>query len=219
VPAVLKMFKNPRSSVCKTAVLCLGDLVESMADDLVAYLDVGGYERSGNSVLCQLLLKSSADKQFVADEIQRVFAGMTRYFSTIKLVPLLIPYASVHKNPKVRGKAASILSEVTQRMTIQEADEIGIPRLLKTAASLVTDKTPDAREAARLIISRLHFIQSNSNLESTDGAVTVNVSLMEPGKDDKEAEGDILPSTPWRFFCEEHLTMTEVIAVLKVSPN
>jgi len=237
VPAVLKLFKNPRSSVCKTAVLCLADMLHILKDEMIPHLDVGGISKPASSVLCQLLLKSSTDKHFVAEEVQKVLTSIGRALDTVKLAKLLVPYASEHRNPNVRGKAGSTLALVAERLTSDEWKEIGLSTLLKTAAVLVTDRTPDAREAARIVILKIHSVFQQDHPTShdgvLDGAVTVNLSVVEKSvSDTKQSEDEEDSSNAsledqkepteecrWKLFCEEHLTMTQAIAVLKIQPS
>jgi len=230
VPAVLKLFKNPRSSVCKTAVLCLADMVHFLRDDMIPHLDVGGPSRPATSVLCQLLLKSCSDKHFVAEEVQKVLTALGKELNVVKLTWLLIPYASQHRNPNVRGKAGTSLAAVVERMTSDAWKEIGLATLLKTAAVLVTDRTPDAREAARIIILKIHSVFQQDHSANHDGAVTVNVSVVEkavscPKQSEDEEESPNTSDDPkeptelWKLFCEEHLSMTQAIAVLKIQPS
>ncbi len=166
-PAVLKLFKNPRSSVCKTAVMCFGDLLHSLKNEMLPHLDVGGLARPANNVLCQFLLKANTDKQFVAEEIHRVLAVLGQELDVIRLSTMLVPYAAKHKNPKVRGKAGILLASVSERMISTEWKEVGLEAILKVAAVLVTDKTPDAREGARRIIMCIHAIFHQDQTAST----------------------------------------------------
>lgn len=144
--------------MCKTAVLCLADMLHVLKDEMLPHLDIGGPSKPASSVLCQLFLKSCADKHFVAEEVQKALRAMGRELNVIKLSRLLIPYASAHKNPNVRGKAGMTLAIVTERMTSDDWKEIGLSTVLKTAAVLVTDRTPDAREAARMMILKIHSV-------------------------------------------------------------
>ena len=55
----------------------------------------------------QLLLKcASNDKKFVLEEAQRALHTMVASLAPGDLLPLLLPYAEVHKNPKARGRDA-----------------------------------------------------------------------------------------------------------------
>lgn len=136
----------------------MGDLIDVYGDKMISHLDVGGYTKPVTSVLSQLLLKACTDKQFVADEAQSVLFRMGTEFQAKDILSLLLPYASEHKNCKVRGKAGSILALVVNRTTESEWQENGTEALLKTAAILITDRAPDAREAARSILLRLQSI-------------------------------------------------------------
>ena len=134
---------------------------------MLPYLDEGGLSKPNSSVLCQLFLKASSDKRFVTEEVQKVLTTIGRDLHAIKLTELLIAYASQHKNPKVRGKAGTMLATVTERMPTGEWKTVGIPALLKAAAVLITDKTPEAREAARIMILKTHTVFQEEQTPST----------------------------------------------------
>ena len=53
-----------------------------------------------------------------------------------QLLPLLIPYADIHKNPKVRGKASGAVAGAVGRMAPAELAAFGLPRLLQLAGKL-----------------------------------------------------------------------------------
>jgi hypothetical protein len=54
------------------------------------------------------------------------------------ILGLLLPYADLHKNPKVRGKAGSAAAEAAARMAPAELAAFGLPRLLAVSGKLVT---------------------------------------------------------------------------------
>lgn len=55
-----------------------------------------------------------------------------------QLLPLLLPYADSHKNPKVRGKAGPAVADAVARMAPASVAAFGLPRLLQAAGKLVT---------------------------------------------------------------------------------
>lgn len=63
---------------------------------------------------------------------------MVDSLSPAQALPLLLPYADVHKNPKVRGKAGSAVAAAVARMPPADVAAYGLPRLLQLAGKLVT---------------------------------------------------------------------------------
>lgn len=63
---------------------------------------------------------------------------MVDSLSPAAMLPLLLPYADVHKNPKVRGKAGAALAAAVARMPPADVAAAGLPRLLQLAGKLVT---------------------------------------------------------------------------------
>ena len=63
---------------------------------------------------------------------------MIASLSPLGSLPLLLPYADVHKNPKVRGKAGGAVAEAVARMPPADVAAFGLPRLLLVASKLVT---------------------------------------------------------------------------------
>lgn len=221
VNAVLKLMKNPRSLVSKTAIMCFTDMITFLGDEIVPLLDKEGPQKPGNSVLSQLFLKATTDKQFVAEEVKKTLNAIGKGLDIDKLMELVIPYTQ-HKNQKIRGKAGLLLVMPVDR--IQESQFTGpvLCRILQVAANLITDKTPDAREAAKRLICKLQSVhrgQEVKSLDPADGVVDVDVSK-EEGKSEESCLSDSedaekIPSD-WRRFCEQHLTTTQVLAVMKV---
>lgn len=188
MPLVLKHIKSLRSSVCKTALLCLSDLFVDFGDRLIPLLDVGGMERPATSMLCQLLLKASSnDKKFVIEEAERCLGGMCKHLSPAPLLPLVLPYIQ-HRVPMVRGNAGACVATVISQSVSSGSD---LASHLRTAGRLVTDKTPMAREAARSIIASVHREWDRQH----------------PGDD----------SLAWESFCRSELSASCAAAVLKAA--
>eukprot|EP00210_Caulerpa_lentillifera_P009741 g9290.t1 len=182
VTFVLQLVKNPRSLVSKTAVLCITDMVSHLGDEMIQFLDVGGPQKPAMSVLCQLFLKSTTDKQFVVEEVQKTLKVIGERLSTDKTVDLLVPYTQ-HKNQKIRGKAGLVLVNVVDRIQDFEFTDPVLIKLLQVAANLITDKTPDAREAAKHLISKLRSVHSaqqrpneDKKANQSDAVVDINVT-------------------------------------------
>ncbi|KAK6796961.1 hypothetical protein RDI58_004662 [Solanum bulbocastanum] len=86
-------LKNPRSAVCKTAIMTSADIFKAYCDSVVASID---------PLLVQLLLKSSQGKRFVCEAAEKALISMTTWISPFLLLPKLQPYLK-NKNPQIRG--------------------------------------------------------------------------------------------------------------------
>lgn len=225
IPAVLKLLKNPRSSVSKTAILCFTDMVFRLKNEVLPWLDLGQgpQKKLTQSVLFQLFLKSSTDKQFITEEIQKTLKSIGTELDVDKTMDLVIPYTQ-HKNQNVRGKAGLLLVTLVDRLQDHQFTGPVLSRLLQVAAGLITDKTPDARESAKLIICKLKSIhdgqQGGQGIKQDEEKATEGDpgdsgdSYMSYSDDEDQSEK---PPSQWKVFCEQHLTKTQALAVLKAS--
>ena len=217
VPLVLKHVKSLRSSVCKTALLCLSDLFCDLGNSLLPFLDVGGVAQPASSLLGQLLLKASSnDKRFVIDEAERCLRELCGELSPSELHAKMLPYVQ-HRNPKVRGNAGACVASLLQQLSGDELNSSsgGLGGHLKAAGQLVTDKTPQAREAARSIIKIVHAAFDESTADSQAAAGCLPVSNGEIAEADSVSNESTL--SPWEIFCRAQLGNTVALAVLKVS--
>ena len=123
----------------QTAIMAAAELYLSYGDALLPHTDVGGQAKPLTSLLAQLLLKcGSGDKKFVVDEAQRALGVLGDSLAPAALLPLLLPYAEAHKNPKVRGKAGGAVAAAAARLDAAGVAAFGLPRLLQAASKLVT---------------------------------------------------------------------------------
>lgn len=101
------------------AILTTTDLVASLPNELMPFLDIGGAARPTESLLGQLLLKGgSNDKRFVIDEVDRALARMTQKLDAEILLEKLLPY-STHKGPKVLFLCTSLPGGVVQGFMVE----------------------------------------------------------------------------------------------------
>jgi heparan-alpha-glucosaminide N-acetyltransferase len=98
--AVLGTVKNLRSAVQKSALLCLCDLLDAYADQLLPVLAGPQGGAPALAPIQQVLLKASQDKRFVADEAQRALRTLAEKCTPADAQALLVPLAA-HKSPKV----------------------------------------------------------------------------------------------------------------------
>lgn len=148
--AIVKTMKNPRSAVCKTAIMACTDIFNSFGDLLSSSSD-----EAFDKLLLQLLLKASQDKRFVCEEAEKAMRAMA---ASMPPLPLLKKFKSYvhHANLRVRAKAAVAMSHCTSRMDIETFKEFGMSALLQVAAELLNDRLPEAREAARGIVNSMY---------------------------------------------------------------
>lgn len=146
VALVNKAMKNPRSALCKTAIMASADLFSGYQDEMLEFLE---------PLLLQLLLKASQDKRFVCEEAEKSLVAMTAWLSPITLLQKLQPYAA-HKNPRVRAKASMCVYKCVTRLGVDGMKDYGWKPLLQMGASQLNDQLPEAREAARKLVTDLH---------------------------------------------------------------
>ncbi|KAL3526038.1 hypothetical protein ACH5RR_014410 [Cinchona calisaya] len=189
ITLIVKSLKNPRSAVCKTAIMTSSDIFKAYGDNIIDSLD---------PMLVQLLLKSSQDKRFVCEAAERTLISMTTWISPVTLLPKLQPYLK-NRNPRIRAKAAMCFSRSVPRLGIEGIKEFGIDKLIEIAVSQLSDQLPESREAARALLLELQTMYEKSYL------LSANVVSDDP-------EG-----TSWENFCHSKLSPLSAQAVLRVT--
>lgn len=171
--------------------------------------------------LLQLLLKASQDKRFVCDEAEKALETMAVSVSPLSLLKELQSYVC-HANLRVRAKAAVAMSKCVSKMVclytvfvilclnhrqhliccslsfqgIEVMRGFGLATLLQVAAELLSDRLPEAREAARTIINSIyHEFSNDSNI-----------------KDDDESAA----AESWQNFCASNLPPIAAQSVAKI---
>ncbi|OMP10144.1 Armadillo-like helical [Corchorus olitorius] len=188
IPLLVKSLKNPRSAVCKTAIMTSADIFGAYNDDLIDSLD---------PLLVQLLLKSSQDKRFVCEAAVRALEAMTTSVSPLSLLPKLQPYLK-NRNPRIRAKASMCFCRSVPRLGVEGIKEYGIDKLIQVAASQLSDQLPESREAARTLLLELQTVYEKSHDLST--AISEH------------------PETgSWENFCQSKLSPLSAQAVLRVT--
>ncbi|CDP02130.1 unnamed protein product [Coffea canephora] len=189
VTLIVKSLKNPRSAVCKTAIMTSSDIFKAYGDNIIDSLD---------PMLVQLLLKASQDKRFVCEAAERALVSMTTWVSPVSLLPKLQPYLK-NRNPRIRAKAAMCFSRSVPRLDIEGIKAYGIDKLIEVAASQLSDQLPESREAARGLLVELQTMYEKSHILSANGV-----------SDDREV-------TSWENFCQTKLSPLSAQAVLRVT--
>ncbi|KAI0488928.1 hypothetical protein KFK09_028767 [Dendrobium nobile] len=189
IPKIVKSLKNPRSAVCKTAIMTCGDIFKVYNDLIIDFLD---------PLLVQLLLKSSQDKRFVCEASETALIAMTTWISPSLLLPRLQPYLK-NKNPRIRAKASMCFSRSVPRLGVEGIKAYGINKLIEIAASQLIDKLPASREAARALAVELQAFYETSKLSSSE---------------DSSQELDCLS---WEAFCQAELSALSAQAILRVT--
>ncbi|KAJ7537580.1 hypothetical protein O6H91_11G012400 [Diphasiastrum complanatum] len=193
VSLVIKAMKNPRSALCKTAIMTSADLLKSYPDKLLEILD---------PLLLQLLLKASQDKKFVCEEAEKALFGMTTWITPNPLLQKLQPYVT-HRNPRVRAKVAMCISKSVSRLGADGIKDYGLEPLIQLAVAQVNDQLPEAREAARKLIVELHaaYKQTTPVIEESD---VVSTLYQQDG---------------WEQYCLSKLSPTAANAIFRITCN
>ncbi|KAF8106241.1 hypothetical protein N665_0145s0054 [Sinapis alba] len=197
IPLVVKSLKNPRSAVCKTACMTSADIFSAYNDHITDLLD---------SLLTQLLLKSSQDKRFVCEAADKALISMTKYVSPTLLLPKLQPCLK-NRNPRIRAKASLCFSRSVPRLGIEGIKEYGIDKLVQAAASQLSDQLPESREAARSVLLELQTVYEKAH------------PLIKPetaSSPEEEHTPEAEPIT-WEIFCQSKLSALSAQAVLRVT--
>ncbi|KAH6829217.1 ARM repeat superfamily protein [Perilla frutescens var. hirtella] len=190
IALVVKSLKNPRSAVCKTAIMTAADLFKAFNDGIIDSLD---------PLLVQLLLKSSQDKKFVCEAAESALIALTSSVSPILLLPKLQPYVK-NRNPRIRAKASMCISRSVQRLGVDGVAAFGMDKLIEIGASQLSDRLPESRDAARALLLELQSAYEKSRVpESTDAA---------------EQQPD---TASWEDFCQSKLSPLSAQAVLRVT--
>lgn len=96
---------------------------------------------------------------------------------------------------------------------VQRADmaAFGLPALLRATARLLTDNTPEAREAAKRLVGLIRVAFDDTGVQQQ---LDVQVPEVQPA-----AEGEEAPAAPtkWELYCQQTLGGSAALAVLKAS--
>lgn len=189
ISSVVKSLKNPRSAVCKTAIMTAADLFKAFNDGIIDSLD---------PLLVTLLLKSSQDKKFVCEAAESALITLTSWVSPILLLPKLQTYVK-NRNPRIRAKASMCISRTVPRLGVDGVEAFGMDKLIEIGASQLSDRLPESRDAARTLLLELQSAYEKSRVpESTDAP-----------------EQPIMAS--WEDFCQSKLSPLSAQAVLRVT--
>ncbi|CAA3020392.1 TOG array regulator of axonemal microtubules 1-like [Olea europaea subsp. europaea] len=189
ISLIVKSLKNPRSAVCKTAIMTCADIFKAYTDDIIDSLD---------PLLLQLLLKSSQDKRFVCEAAERALIALTTSVSPLLLLPKLQPYIK-NRNPRIRAKASMCFCRSVPLLGIEEIEAFGIDKLIQTAASQLGDQLPESRDAARTLLLELQSVYEKSH-------------FLKPTAVPEDPE-----IASWEHFCQSKLSPLSAQAVLRVT--
>ncbi|XP_076894709.1 uncharacterized protein LOC143547082 isoform X2 [Bidens hawaiensis] len=191
ISLVVKALKNPRSAVCKTAIMTCADIFKAFGDNIIDSLD---------PLLVQLLLKSSQDKRFVCEAAEKALIDLTVWVSPVLLLLKLQPYLK-NRNPRIRAKASMCVSRSVPRLGTEGIKDYGIDKLTQIASSQLSDQLPESREAARSLLLELQTAYAKS-------------PVLAPKQDTPSNQPQILS---WKQFCESNLPKLSAQAVLRVT--
>ncbi|XP_066363355.1 uncharacterized protein [Miscanthus floridulus] len=193
VPLIVKSVKNPRSAVCKTALMTCADIFKAYGDLMVDSID---------PLLVQLFLKASQDKRFVCEAAEAALISMTSWISPLLLLPRMQPYLK-NRNPRIRAKASVCFSKSVPYLDVQGIREYGMDKLVQIAATQLSDQLPESREAARNLALELQAFYERSQASTSDkneGEPSVS----------QDAES-------WEAFCQSKLSALSAQAILRVT--
>ncbi|XP_072997307.1 uncharacterized protein [Typha latifolia] len=185
----VKAMKNPRSALCKTAIMACADIFRSCGHHLLLTPEKDSFD----NLLLQLLLKASQDKRFVCEEAEKTLQTMAISLSPLPLLKKFQSYVN-HTNLRVRAKAAVAISNCVSSAGIEIMKDFGLAALLQLAAELLNDRLPEAREAARSIINSIH-----------------GGFLKDMNEEEEEA------AELWQAFCTSNLSPISAQSVAKIS--
>ncbi|GAA0145757.1 non-motor microtubule binding protein [Lithospermum erythrorhizon] len=198
---VVKSLKNPRSAVCKTAIMTSSDIFKAYGDDIIDSMD---------PLLVQLLLKASQDKRFVCEAAERALITMTASVSPTLLLPKLQPHLK-HRNPRIRAKASTCYSRSVPRLGVEGIRAYGIDKLIQTGALQLSDQLPESREAARVLLLELQTVYEKSPFLRSPAEDTETIS------EGTEASLEDIETISWEQFCQSNLSPLSAQAVLRVT--
>ncbi|OVA07606.1 CLASP N-terminal domain [Macleaya cordata] len=189
ISLIVKSLKNPRSAVCKTAIMTSEDIFNAYGDSIIDSLD---------PLLVQLLLKSSQDKRFVCEVAERALVAMTTWISPTLLLPKLLPHLK-HRNPRIRAKASMCFCRSVPRLGTEGIKAFGVDKLIQVAAPQLTDQLPESREAARTLLLELRTVYEKSHVPPLT------------------AESEHPEMDSWEQFCLSKLSPLTAQAVIRVT--
>lgn len=189
ISMVVKSLKNPRSAVCKTAIMTSVDIFKVYKDGIIDSLD---------PLLVQLLLKASQDKKFVCEAAEGALIALTSSVSPLLLLPKLQPYVK-NRNPRIRAKASMCISRSVPRLGADGIDSFGIDKLIQIGASQLSDQLPESRDAARALLVDLQSLYEKSP----------------PPEPNAISEEHVVIS--WENLCQSKLSPLSAQAVLRVT--
>ncbi|KAL6661870.1 hypothetical protein ACP70R_001259 [Stipagrostis hirtigluma subsp. patula] len=193
VPLIVKSVKNPRSALCKTALMTCADIFKAYGDLMVDSIDL---------LLVQLFLKASQDKRFVCEAAEAALISMTSWISPSLLLPRMQPYLK-NRNPRIRAKASVCFSKSVPHLDVEGIKEYGMDKLIQIAATQLSDQLPESREAARNLALQLQVFYEKSQASTSD------ISDGTPS-DSQDAES-------WEAFCQSKLSALSAQAILRVT--
>ncbi|XP_042036825.1 uncharacterized protein LOC121782900 isoform X2 [Salvia splendens] len=203
ISLVVKSLKNPRSAVCKTAIMTASDLFKAYKDSIIDSLD---------PLLVQLLLKSSQDKKFVCEAAESALVALTSSVSPVLLLPKLQPYVT-NRNPRIRAKASICISLSVPRLGMDGIQEFGIDKLIVIGASQLSDRLPESRDAARALLLELQSAYEKSQAPEP-------TAVPEQPQVPKPTAGPEQPAiVSWEDFCQSKLPPLSAQAVLRVTSS
>ncbi|KAL2523360.1 ARM repeat superfamily protein [Forsythia ovata] len=189
ISLIVKSLKNPRSAVCKTAIMASADIFKAFSDDIIDSVD---------PLLVQLLLKSSQDKRFVCEAAESSLIALTTWVSPILLLPKLEPFIK-NRNPRIRAKDSMCVCRSVPQLGVDGIEAFWIDKLIQIGASQLSDRLPESRDAACTLLLELQSVYEKSH-------------VLKPTAVSEESA-----IASWENFCQSKLSPSSAQAVLRVT--
>eukprot|EP00958_Prasinococcus_capsulatus_P012310 scaffold1223_cov380-Prasinococcus_capsulatus_cf.AAC.10 len=164
-PLVTKCVKSPRSSLSRAALMAASNLAPlySLPPASEGVGDVPGTSLElAVPLVGELLGKAANAKRFLGEIAEASLMSFCASPAHRKVLDLLLLPKVKHNSPKVRAKVAICIEHVLSAMS---AEEIGVEEMLPLAATLQSDKDPEARQAAAKMLGRLHTVHAAQKSE------------------------------------------------------
>ncbi|EHA8587524.1 putative protein FAM179B [Cocos nucifera] len=188
IPLIVKSLKNPRSAVCKTAIMTSADIFKIYSDSVVDSsdpLDLEGIKAYGIDKLIQIAASQLSDQLPESREAARTLA-----------LELQTVYEKSHASPsedsagltwKFRNKYKMgpfriVKTSKEGREDLEGIKAYGIDKLIQIAASQLSDQLPESREAARTLALELQTVYEKSHASPSEDSAVHLTLLLVPGE-------------------------------------
>ena len=131
LPMIIKHMNSLRSSLCKTALICVADLFKYCGDLMAVKIQEG-------ALIETLLSKAALEKKFVMDEAKRTLDAMIQTISTEETLHVMLFHVQ-STNCKVRAVVAVCVADIVDRAFVekQESAEVSFASFLTSIRAVL----------------------------------------------------------------------------------